>query len=447
MRAILFASLLTTACSGSESSNELQFAGETAVLPDFAYDTGMQPSSGPVQIKFEASAGGSLKASAQAIAGGTGASAAVAAVPGSGTYTLDAHFKLGGMLHVDVSGMRYDGPIPGIENVDIAFGGETVFDPFLMAGTAKVTAMLPETKLPDIPLPGGLPGHLELTIGAGSTMTSVLAGRCASFEGNSAKFLATTSTSAKIMLQSKIVLQVPVVGDKDFGLPTIEIPVPAFSAPLDLGSQTFEGGGEPPTGVLAEAGACGANDPNDPNNPNNPGGAVCAPVDADYDHGWHPPNGLRAGACNAAQLSALNSQCLAAGATKATCSAFQTKPENVGCMACVVTPATSPGYGPIVMYDTYTTYNLSGCLAAEAPGELQCAKNTQKYDACLERSCSGCKDSTTADRNACLTKAQTTTCAVETMDARNCLDRITLNRSPGYVCYEDYDYAARFCGP
>jgi len=449
MRAILLSiisSLFTTSCSGTNSTNDLEFGGKIPVLPDFSFDTGLQPSSGPVQIEFQLSAGGSLEASAQAVAGGSGDRVAVAAVPGSGEFALDAHFKLGAMMHVDVSGMRYDGPVPGIENVDIAFGGRTTFDPFLMDGTASVTASLPETKLPDIPLPGGLPGHLELIIAEGSTMTSELAGTCASFEANNASFLATTTTRANIILVSKIVQTVPIVGDKDFGLPTIAIPVPAVSAPLDLGVQAFAGGGEPPTGELAVAGACG-DDPDDPNAPGNPGnGQVCEAVATGYDHTWHPPNGLHTGACNAAQLSALDRQCFGAGATTASCATFQAQPQNLSCLQCVVSGSESPGYGAIVAYDTFQTFNVPGCLAAESSGELQCAENTQKYYACLDRSCSGCAGGPASALDACIATANGSTCAIEATDAENCFERISLDQSPGHVCFETYDYVAQFCG-
>jgi hypothetical protein len=444
MRAIYFA-LFAAGCSvGAETDQSLEFRGEIPVLPDFKFDTGLQPASGPVQVQFLISAGGSLVATADAIAGGDGDALAVAGVPGSGTYTLDAHFKAAAMLHVDTAGMKYDGPIPGIENIDIAFGGQAMFDPFLMTNNASVTAMLPETKLPNIPLPGGLPGHLELTIAAGSTMTSELRGSCASFEGTSAKFTATTSTSANLIIKPKIVLKVPVVGDKDFGLPDVKVPVPAIAAALDLGVQEFAGGGDAPTGELAKKGSCEGDGPSGPGGGNEPEPLVCEVVAGPYDRAYHIPQTMYAGQCGSTQLAAWKAACASSTATAAACSSF--KQQNLACFDCITSDSTDVNYGPVVYYNTFGQYNIAGCLVDVAPGELQCAQNIQKYFQCIDTACSSCSDSTTDEQDACFANAQQTTCAVETTDAANCFNRLQ-NDTRTRPCLDyTYDYAGKFCG-
>ena len=446
MRTFVLGFLAMTSCTDSSSAtNELEFHGEQAVLPGFSLDTGMQPEGSPVQLQLVFSAGGSLSADARAIAGGDGDATTVAAVPGSGTFTLDAHIKLGGMLHVDVSGMTYDGPIPGIENLDIAFGGQTTFDPFLIGDRTQVSAMLPETKLPDIPLPGGLPGHLSITIAAGSVVSSELSGSCASMDGKLVKFLGSTSTSANLILNPVVVITVPVFGDKEFPLPAITVPIPAFDAAMDLGEREFAGGGEAPAGSSFATRGCGPADGGSGGGGGGGGGGgagTCTPVAASFDSAWHPPNGLHSGSCTSLQLTRFDNECLGANATTETCQNFQY--QNLSCSQCLITPSTSPGYGPLVVYSVMASYNLAGCIAAVTPNELTCAKTIQKFDACIDAACSGCDDSTRAELDACIADAGKTVCKSSTDPAVECMNR--LFATPAATCFNDFNYEAQFCG-
>jgi hypothetical protein len=434
MRRLLGVTLLAACAQGP--SNEIAFHGEVPVLPGFSFDTGMQPPGSPVQLQLMFSAGGALVADARAIAGGDGDALAVAAVPGSGAYSLAAHVKLDAMLHVDVGGLKYDGPIPGIENVDISFGGETTFDPFLIDGSAEVVATLPDISLPNIPLPGGLPGHLALTIASGSTIASTLSGRCASFEQQAAQFLATTSTRAQVLLDAEIVLQVPVVGERSFPLPRITVDVPAVSVDMDLGQHEFAGGGEPPSGSLATSGSC------DGSGGGGGGGGTCGGPLTDFDSAYHPPNGFHQNACSTTQLARFDAACLSATATNESCQNFRF--ENVACSNCLLTPSTSPGYGPIVIYKAFATYNIPGCIALLAPSELGCAKQIQTYLSCLDAACGAC--GSTAERDACFDDADRTSCVAYASSANTCLDRLA-NDGPAATCFFDFDYPAQFCGP
>jgi hypothetical protein len=256
---LLSALLGVWGCSGDSNTREIVFHGEQPLLPGWSYDTGLQPASSPVQVQLAFTASGAITADAHALAGGEDESLVVAATPGSGKFAVGGKFALTGMLHVDVSGFRYDGPIPGLDNVDASLAAETAFDPFLIGDMASVTAELPEIALPPIPLPGGIPGNLQITIASGSTISSELSGDCASMDPDAltASYLATTRTSGKLIVKSKVVIMVPVVGDRTFDIPTFNIDIPAASATMDLGVHEFASGGDIPEGdSLATRGAC-----------------------------------------------------------------------------------------------------------------------------------------------------------------------------------------------
>src|ERR1700733_5849430 len=94
------ASFIVLGCSSTSISNggagqtqqDLAFHAEAPVLPDFKYDTGLQPSSGPAQAQITLTSAGSIIVDAAAArAGGK-----LAAKPGGGTLKLDMHVKLAG---------------------------------------------------------------------------------------------------------------------------------------------------------------------------------------------------------------------------------------------------------------------------------------------------------------------------------------------------------------
>ena len=416
------------------------FHGEQAVLPSFSFDTGLVPAGSPVQLQLKLSAGGALTADAQAVAGGSGDALAVVGTPGSGNFKLDAHVKLDGMLHVNASGLTYDGPIPGIENIDIAFGGEAMFDPFLLAGAkATVTAPIPEIKLPPIPLPGGLPGNLQITVSTGSVLTTELAGTCAGIDAHTAQFLAKTSTSGTLVLASEIILKIPVIGDKSFPIPAVTVQIPAFEAAMDLGSQTFVGGGAVPVGAAIMAkGGCGAGGGG--GGDGGGGGTCSAELDAAYAPVWHPPNGAHTNQCSSAQLQAFDAACSGTDATVATCKAF--RQNNASCAACLITDDTSPGYGAVIRYHNLAAYNVAGCVVLEDPSQLTCAKRIEAYFDCLDTACSKC-GSDQAATDACTAAADAGVCNHYGVDYETCAT--TLATGPAATCFSSNDYAL-FCG-
>ena len=248
-------------CSGDdEASGALTFHGEGDVVPNFSADTGLVPAGSQVQVQFVLTATGKVMADAAAEQSGPSDSPSVIGKPGSGKLAVDGHFKLQGKMRVDVSGLpKYDGPITNLEGVDIKFGGDEAFDPFLLDGSASVLTNIPETKLPPIPLPGGLTGELQITITNGSSVTATFSGVCAAVANGKASYLGKTSTTGVLKLKPTIVLKVPIKGETPFDLPVIPISLPSKDSALDLGTQPVSGGGPAksgPPGSTARQGSC-----------------------------------------------------------------------------------------------------------------------------------------------------------------------------------------------
>src|SRR4051812_28955147 len=86
--------------SGAADRQALVFHGQIEALPGFSFDTGYLPAGSPVQVRFVASAVGSLTADARAHAGGSAFAPAVVAEPGSGNLVMDGHLSLKAYLKV-----------------------------------------------------------------------------------------------------------------------------------------------------------------------------------------------------------------------------------------------------------------------------------------------------------------------------------------------------------
>lgn len=271
----LFFTALTAACSGGSDSDAaraddvhaggLTFHAEAPALPDFKLDTGLQPPGSPAQLRLVASAGGGL--TVDAIGGTDGGKLAGRA--GSGHVKLDLHVKLEGELNVSTSLKSYAGPIPGLKDVDIPIKGEVAFDPFLTGDgeSAKVTADVPETKLPDVPL-GAAPGKLQLTIAKGTVVTTTFHGTCAKVEGGHASYAGEAETSGTLVLRAALAFDIP--GMKPVDLPATTIAIPKKTIALDLGEKDAGSladsaagtcGGKPSSGGAPSGGASGGSPP------------------------------------------------------------------------------------------------------------------------------------------------------------------------------------------
>ncbi len=235
--------------SGAGAPASLAFHAEAPALPGFSYDTGLQPPTGPARMSLKLVAAGNVVVDAAATADGT----AVTGRPGGGKLKLDVHVKLEGTLKVDAGTVKYDGPIPGLAGVDVPIGGEKPFDGLLLDGpAAQVDANLPETKLPDIPL-GTVPGHLSITVVAGSKLTTSFKGACVEVHGGKATYTGQITTAGTLVLKSQIVLNIPLI--KPIDLPDTTVPIPSSSKPLVSAIVEAPGAPDSTTGACGSAGA------------------------------------------------------------------------------------------------------------------------------------------------------------------------------------------------
>lgn len=226
--------LAGTGCSssddGSSGPSTASFAATAEPLPGFSYDTGLVPAASPAQVQMVLSAGGAIKIDAV----GTNDGGKIAPRAGSGKLTLDIHVKATGKLKVDTALKKYDGDLPGLKNLDIPIAGEVAFDPFLLddGETAEVTADVPETKLPPIPL-GSVPGELQLTVMKGSTLTTKYHGTCVAVSGGKATYSGQATTSGKLVLKGSLALKLPSPLDKAVDLPAFDVAIPETPTALD----------------------------------------------------------------------------------------------------------------------------------------------------------------------------------------------------------------------
>ena len=250
------------ACSSEEAG--IPFHGEAPALPGFSYDTGLIPGSGPAQVSLKLSAGGPVVVDAEGVADG----GKLTGKAGTGRVKLDVHVKLEGKLKVDTPLKKYDGEIPGLSNIDVPIVAEAPFDPFLLdGGSALVSADVPETNLPDIPL-GSVPGNLRLTIVAGSKLTAKYTGACMAVSGGQATHTGSAVVGGTLQMKGAIVLDLPAPFNKTIDLAQFSVPVPESTRAIPFGavavSSVDDGNqgsgcsgtsGTPDGGVIGEDGA------------------------------------------------------------------------------------------------------------------------------------------------------------------------------------------------
>jgi len=258
------ACLLSTACapddaspSGDESnvngnakgnapaSNELSFHAEVKPFEGVDFSSGMQPAASPVQMSLSFKVDGALTVDAAAIGGGSSDAPKVAGKAGSGKQKIAATLKADAQMKVDLPGMKYEGELPGMEALAIAMEGTSAFDPFLLDGSSLATADVPETTLPPIPLPGGIPGSVVITIEKGSVVHSDFHGTCANVTAGDAP---TASYQGAAKLDADLVVHASIelhgLLSKTFDVPSFHVNIPAHEVALDLGSPSVTLGGD-----------------------------------------------------------------------------------------------------------------------------------------------------------------------------------------------------------
>jgi hypothetical protein len=215
-----------TSSTGTDLS-EVTFEKEVELFPGFEFDTGLQPPASPVQASFAVIAKGNAIVTAVAAASGSESSPTLSGLPDRGTLKLGGGFSMTGNLIVDLTGLSYDGEIPGLDDVDIPFEGEASFDPFLLDDDAEGKADIEPAELPGIPLPAPIPGELVLTIVEGSFVSVTLSGRSVCVDGSEGHYDATIARGGTLVIQPLIRIEVLGVSE--------DFPIPEFSVDFALG--------------------------------------------------------------------------------------------------------------------------------------------------------------------------------------------------------------------
>ena len=241
--------------AGGQASQDvtsgLVFEAETQPLGGFSYDTGLIPKGSPAQVSLKLAAGGTLKV----VAAGDPTAEGLAGKAGGGKLALDLAVTMDGRLKIDSTFKKVDTDLPGLKDVSIPIKGEIAFDPFVLGDgeTAKAVATIPETKLPPIPL-GSVPGNLEITIAAKSTVTSEFHGTCLSVSDGQASYAGEATTGGTLVLKGQIALDLPAPLNKTIDLGEIEVPIPSSKQALDFGSKAAAGAPDSQDGAACEAG-------------------------------------------------------------------------------------------------------------------------------------------------------------------------------------------------
>ncbi|NUP06815.1 MAG: hypothetical protein HOW73_12245 [Polyangiaceae bacterium] len=241
----LLALAVSAGASGCESEpSPITLHGEDELFPGFSYSTGLQPPGSPVQASFEVSATGSTVVEMKAQPSGSSDSPELTGIPDSGSVKVTGGFAMIGTLKIDIDGLpSYDGPIPGIENVNIAVDGTASFDPFSVGKEVKVSAAIPPTQLPKIPLPGGIPGSLVLEVGEGSFVEIGVTGTCAGIASDSASYAADLTRGGTLVIKPSVEVEVPIVGTKTFDIPSFTVDLALDGTSMSASTSVTEYGG------------------------------------------------------------------------------------------------------------------------------------------------------------------------------------------------------------
>ncbi|NUO50302.1 MAG: hypothetical protein HOV80_15715 [Polyangiaceae bacterium] len=225
---VLIASFSTASgCSSDPEPVALEASFE--LLDGFSYDTGKLPGSGPVQVSLVVSGSAVANVHLPAVASDASGDPALHAA-GPGTIEISGGFALDGTLKVDQSGLPgYDGDIPGLADINLPISGSASVESFGIGAPATVSAAITPGDLPPIPLPGGVPGKLQLSVAEGSTVDVSLEGICATFDDGDATYQGTAVRGGTINIGIAVELEIPITGSKKFDIATVGVPIPESS--------------------------------------------------------------------------------------------------------------------------------------------------------------------------------------------------------------------------
>lgn len=236
------------------------FTHAEQAFSSFGYDTGWQPSSGPVQVRFLVDVGGGFDATAPGVIR-LGWKPDLwmwpEGEPLGGTLNMDVGVQVKALLKLDLSipgGPHYtwQGNIPGVPNFDYRFADQKPFTPFLLQGASPasvtVSDVIQKTRLYRVPLTQsiipipGIGGFLDVDVGG--TLKAVMSGlRVAFAEGDvttqpgevawvvpeqpslisSARYESTVSHRGTVNLEPAVVVT---VGPLSWTLAQLNLPVP-----------------------------------------------------------------------------------------------------------------------------------------------------------------------------------------------------------------------------
>jgi len=257
---VLFVVMVGVAAAGCEpeasSASQVTLRAEQEVLPGFTYSTGLQPAGSPVQASFDLAASGLAVVEAKGQPSGSESAPELTGVAGSGVVRVTGGFSMVGTLKIDVDGLpSYDGPIPGIENVAIAFEAETPFDPWAIDAGLAARAAIPPSRLPPIPLPGGIPGSLVLEVAEGSFVEVTFTASFAAIEGTTASYEGEIARAGSLVIAPSVEIEVPFLGTQVFDIPSFTVDLALGSELVSMTATVSEYGGSI-EGDKAKVGAC-----------------------------------------------------------------------------------------------------------------------------------------------------------------------------------------------
>jgi hypothetical protein len=228
---------------------EIAFHGQTEALPEFTFDTGWQPPGSPVQLRFVASTASKLTADAKALAGGAYATPQVVGIPASGLFAMDVHVTLTTSMKIDIPGVQFEGPLQNVPQIQIAFAGQSNFDPFLIGGKVETTGTQPNDTLITIPLPNAIniPGISgQLVLSGGGTLTATFTGVCAAALDGKVSYDGATSTTGALFINPGLQITGPLGFKKKIDTFTIPFDVGPFQGNLFLGERSVPPDHAPP---------------------------------------------------------------------------------------------------------------------------------------------------------------------------------------------------------
>ena len=212
----------------------LAFRAQSDLLEGFEQDSGFQPAGSPAAIRVVAGANAALVATASAMASGD----TLTPVAGSGSLSMEAGFSLEISARIDAAGVEYEGVVETFEyGIDPA---TTMFEPFAIGETVTLETALPPGELARVPVPS-VPGATLIVDIAGGQVNTAYSGTCAAAIGGAAQYTGEAVIDGTLQLEGTIEIEL-LVTSETFGPFAFEVPIPASTTELDLGTFSVSDG-------------------------------------------------------------------------------------------------------------------------------------------------------------------------------------------------------------